>query len=197
MESIFKTTDLTVDELLDNEVGESTEPLVVEMKNAHRLERIRASMKASASLVLVASPVARILRRDWNLVSAKLFLNCLDSEYAKLVREDAAEMTWQMSDLLDMAKTIPLTGVDQSWMRPRQLNLQIVHPIAAQWLRAFTRYDQAYTILINAQKSGRITPKRRWAYTFPCQMAYMGFKARAMKLPLKSTAELLEEAGLQ
>ncbi|WP_234265109.1 hypothetical protein [Hydrogenophaga sp. NFH-34] len=196
MEAIINHNDLSVDRVLDNELETSTEPLVVELKNGHRLQRIRASMSAAASIQFATSPIARILRRDWNIVSAKLFLNCLDPDWAKLVREDAAEMTWQMSDLLDIVKSLPVGQIEHAWMRPRKINLQIVHPICAQWLRAFTKYDQAYTILINAQKSGRMQPKQRWALTLPSQMAYMGFKARAMKLPLKSTTELLEEAGL-
>lgn len=193
--TIINTTSLNVDTDLDRELEDSNEPLVVELKCSHRIEKIRTSLTASATVTFSTSPVARILRRDWNLVSAKMFLNCLDEEYAKLVQDDADELAWQTNDLLDMVKSLPIGNMEMAWMRPRQLNLQIVHPLAAQWLRAFVKYDKAFAILINAEKAQRITRAKRWQLTFPTQMAYMGFKARAMKLPLKSTSELLEEAG--
>jgi hypothetical protein len=50
--------------------------------------------------------------------------------------------------------------------------------------------------MINAEKSGVITRKHRWAMLGPTQMAYMGFKASAMNLPLRAAKDLLEEIGL-
>ena len=189
-------TSLSVDSFLDEEVEGFHEPLILSLKNGNLMDTLRTSLRAEATVTYQTSPVARIVRRDWNIVSAKLFVSALDHDYAKKIRADVSDMTWQMQDVLDVARTLPIPDLDTSWMRPRELRLQIVHPLAAQWLRAFTLLDQAYAILINAELDERITPEMRWQIIAPAQMAYMGFKATAMRLPLKSTAELLEEAGI-
>lgn len=187
---------LTVDPVLDSELAQSTEPLVVTLKNSDRLDSLRVNLRATTSVVFTASPVARILRRDWNLVCAKLFLNALDPEYAKKIQENVIELSWQTQDLSETVGAMPFGELDLSWMRPRKLELQIIHPLAGRWLHAFQRYDEAFSILINAQKAGKLTPKQRWSLTSSCQLSYIGFKAIAMKLPLKTATELLEQESM-
>lgn len=187
---------LSVDQTLNHELDSATEPLIVTLKNSQRIDALRVNLRARTSVVFNSSPIARIMRRDWNIVSAKLFLNALDRGCAEKIRENVVEFAWQTQDLLETVRSMPLGELDTSWMRPRLLDVQIIHPFAGQWLRAFQRYDEAYAILINAQKTGRLTPKQRWALTAPCQLAYIGFKATAMNLQLKTAVELLEEHAI-
>lgn len=190
-------THLAVGPTLDEQIEMSSDPLVVQMKNSDRLERIRASMTARADLIFHTSPVSRVMRRDWNIVSAKLFLNALDERLRQRIADDLVELVWQSTDLLESLQTnIRLDKQDMIWMRPRKIELQVVHPLAAQWLRCMRTIDSCYLIMINAEKSGIITRKHRWAMMGPTQMAYMGFKSSAMNLPLKAAKDLLEEAGM-
>lgn len=191
-----EATRLDVDPTLDREIDSSTDPVVVQMKNNDRLERIRTTLRARASIIFSTAPVSRVIRRDWNIVSAKLFLNAIDDRLRTRIANDLTELHWQANDLLDALKSIPRPKDEAMWMRPRLVEVQVVHPLAAQWLRSMRTIDECYLIMINAEKAGVITRKHRWAMVAPTQLAYMGFKASAMNLPLKSTAELLEEAGL-
>jgi len=192
---ISSPNNLSVDPWLDDEIDHSDEPLVVQLKNANRLERLRTTLRVNTTITMLTSPLARILRRDWNLVSAKLFVNALDKDYEQLIRQEVSELAWQAADLHDLASALPVSQTEAAWMRPRTLHIQIVHPITAQWLRAFVVYDRAFAKLINAEKAGRMTKQQRLAMIRPCQLSYMGFKAIAMKMCLKSTEELLAEAG--
>lgn len=187
---------LNADEALDTELESSLDPLVVRMKNEHRLTKLRASLRADANIVMRTSPLARVMRRDWNIVSAKLFLNALDPTYQAQIRRDLDELHWQVDDLWDQVKHLPTEGFDTNWMLPRQLSLQVVHPLTASWLRAFRRFDECFGTLLVAEKGALITRRQRFAFLAPVQLAYFSFKATAMNLPLKTTDELLNEAGI-
>lgn len=193
---VLPTTNLDIDPTLDQAIDSSDDPLVVQLKNTERLSKIRADFRASAKLIFNTSPVSRVMRRDWNIVSAKLFLNALDPRIKQRIASDLTELHWQSNDLLEGLQSLPMSKVEPMWMRPRKIELQVVHPLAAQWLRCMRTIDECYLIMINAEKSGVITRKHRWAMLAPTQMAYMGFKASAMNLPLKDARQLLEEAGL-
>lgn len=184
---------LQVDPVLDEQIDSSSDPLVVELKNENRLDNLRTNMRVSTSLQFNTSPMSRVMRRDWNLVSAKLFLNTLDREKCAVIKEDLIEFTWQCNALLETLQAIPMASVDPFYLHPRRLDIQIVHPLAAGWLRAMRTLDECYVIMINAEKSGRISRKQRWALATPCQLSYMGFKSSAMDRPLSQTTQLIED----
>lgn len=187
---------LDTDAALDDELEHSVDPLVVRMKNEHRLTNLRASLRAEATIMMKTSPISRVMRRDWNIVSAKLFLNALEPAYQSQIKRDLDELHWQVDDLWDQVKHLPSSGIDSSWMVPRQLTLQVVHPLTASWLRGFRKFDDCFSALLVAEKGTLITRRQRFAFLAPVQLAYFSFKATAMKLPLKTTDELLTEAGL-
>lgn len=187
---------LDTDAALDDELEHSVDPLVVRMKNEHRLTNLRASLRAEATIMMKTSPISRVMRRDWNIVSAKLFLNALEPAYQSQIKRDLDELHWQVDDLWDQVKHLPSSGIDSAWMVPRQLTLQVVHPLTASWLRGFRKFDDCFSALLLAEKGTLITRRQRFAFLAPVQLAYFSFKATAMKLPLKTTDELLSEAGL-
>lgn len=181
---------------LDAQLDQSNDPLIVQMKNENRIANLRASLRASVTITMQTSPLSRVMRRDWNIVSAKLFLNAIDQSYQQQIKHDLDELHWQSDDLLEQLQLFPAEKLDSSWMVPRQLNLQVVHPLTASWLRAFRKFDKSIAILINAERAELITRRQRFSFLAPVQLAYFSFKATAMKLPLKTTDELLSEAGL-
>lgn len=196
------TEDTPVPEILDTEaeldaqLDQSNDPLIVQMKNENRIANLRASLRASVTITMQTSPLSRVMRRDWNIVSAKLFLNAIDQAYQQQIKHDLDELHWQTDDLLEQLQLFPAEKLDASWMVPRQLSLQVVHPLTASWLRAFRKFDKSIAILINAERAELITRRQRFSFLAPVQLAYFSFKATAMKLPLKTTDELLSDAGL-
>ncbi len=187
---------LNADDELDMELERTVDPVIVQMKNEDRIAKLRAKLRAESTITMRTSPISRVLRRDWNIVSAKLFLNSIDADYQQQIRRDLDELHWQVDDLLEQLKVMPIGKLDTSWMVPRQLDVKVIHPLTASWLRAFRNFDRCFEILINAERSQLITRKQRFAFSAPVQLAYFSFKATAMKLPLKTTDELLSEAGI-
>lgn len=175
---------------LDDEDG----AIAVALKNTHRIQQINTRISAFKDVTMWTSPMARLMRRDWNILSAKLYINAKDSEYASRIKEDLAEMAWVISDLADQVRIMPLLEVSTSWLRPRKMSVQIIHPMTASWLRCMIELDETFMRLICAEKAELIQRKRRHQLMLPCQLAYMGFKATSMKIPLKSSDELMEGA---
>lgn len=143
---------------------------------------IRARMRAREKIIFEASPVARIIRRDWNFVSTKLYINALDREYRMLIDDDANELCWQVEDALEDTLRMPFERVDTKWMRPRNIELEIIHPIAAKWLRAMINLDKMYALLVSAEKRGLITRRKRHGFILPSLVAYVAFKSTATKM---------------
>lgn len=165
--------------------------LLVEPKNAMRIEEINMRMSAHREVTMRASPMARVMRRDWNILSAKLYVNARDARYARRIKDDLSEMAWVISDIAEQVRTMPFREADATWLRPRKMHLQIIHPMTASWLRAMVEMDEAFSTLICAERAGLIDRKRRHQLLLPSQLAYMGFKATAMKIQLRTAEELM------
>lgn len=153
------------------------------LKNADRMAELRTPLRATITVAFDASPIARVMRRDWNLVSAKLYIHALNKAYRDQIEEDAMEMNWQIDDTYDDVSTMPWFGkIDKAWLHTREMQIDVVHPIAATWLRSMVKMDEIYASLICAEKSGLITLKKRRAIVLPCQISYLAFKATALKM---------------
>lgn len=167
------------------------------MKNADRLEDIAARMSVdSQQTVFQTSSVSRVIRRDWNIVCAKMFVFGLKRDYRKKIEEDLNELHWQVADLAEVTDIGLFSEQDASWLSPVTVSLRIVCPQGASWLRAMHAWDNSDAKLITAVKAGLITKEKRFAMMAAVQMAYVGFKGTAMRKPLKTSSEMLEEAQL-
>lgn len=180
---------------VDTSNEEDPNGAMVTLKNADRLNALRTRMRASVDVTFEASPVARVMRRDWNLVSRKLYMNARDHLYYKKIESDLVEMCWQMDDVADQIRAMPYQRLDRSWLRPRRMRVDIVHPMTAAWLRSMVKLDEVFALLVCAEKSGMITRRKRQAIMLPCQLAYMVFKATSMKLEFKFEDEMLIESN--
>lgn len=178
------TQNLTVDALLDEDF--------VELKNGDRMARLRPRMSTCVALTFKAGPISRIMRRDWNIVSTKLYYNALSHVLCKQIESDMDEFGWQVSDTADQVNAMPFHRLEESWLRPRNMQIEVVHPITAAWLRAMNVFDGVYAKLICAEKAGMITRSKRLSLMIPCHLSYMAFKCTAMDIRLKSTDELLD-----
>ncbi|ABM59448.1 hypothetical protein Veis_3733 [Verminephrobacter eiseniae EF01-2] len=183
-------------DVCDSSIEDAIAEACVELKNEHRMNALRTRMRAHVDVTFQASPVARVMRRDWNIVSSKLYVNALAQDYRQRIESDMIEMTWQMDDTADQVRAMPFEKLDTSWLHPRRMQVQVVHPITAAWLRSMVAMDEMYAKLICAEKAGMITLRKRHALLLPCQLSYMAFKATAMKMQLRCTDELLIQANL-
>lgn len=175
---------LTVDPLLDEDF--------VELKNGERMARLRPRMSTCVALTFKAGPISRIMRRDWNILSTKLYYNVRSPVLYQQIESDMVEFGWQVSDTADQVNAMPFHKLEESWLRPRRMQVEVVHPITAAWLRAMNVFDGVYAKLICAEKAGMITRSKRLSLMIPCHLSYMAFKCTAMDIRLKSTDELLD-----
>lgn len=185
---------LSLDNLMD--AADNGDSDLIALKNDHRIQTLRTRQRAFVDVTFEASPVARVMRRDWNILSAKLYINSLSPAYREKIEEDAVEMAWLVNDTADQVRTMPFQHLERSWLRPRRMHVQVVHPILATWLRCMRTLDEVYALLICAEKTGLITARQRHAIVLPSQLAYLAFKCTAMRIPLKTTDELLVDASL-
>ena len=165
----------------------------VEMKNSDRMQSLRARMRAHVDTTFQTGPMARVMRRDWNIVSAKLYVHAIDPAYRKRIEDDIVEMCWQVDDTADEVRAMPFQRLDRSWLHPRRMQLEVVHPLTARWLRAMMTMDELFALLVSAEKAGMITRRKRHAILLPCQVTYLAFKATAMKMSFSSGDALLSD----
>lgn len=139
-------------------------------------------MRAHQQVTFEASPIARIIRRDWNFVSIKLYIHAFDPEYSKIINDDIIDFAWQVDDAYDDISRMPFQKVDATWMRPRSMSLEIVHPITARWFKTMIKLDKIYSALVSAEKAGLISKRKRHAFILPSLIAYTNFKSTATKI---------------
>jgi hypothetical protein len=187
---------LSIDDCLLNAASDDGDSDLVDLKNDHRIEHLRARQRAYVDVTFEASPIARVMRRDWNILSVKLYINALSPAYRERIEADMTEMATQVHETATDVRVMPFGHLERSWLRPRRMNLQVVHPVTAAWLRSMRTLDEIYAILICAEKTGLISARKRQAIMLPCHLSYLAFKCTAMKIQLKTSDELLTAENL-
>ena len=187
---------LSIDDCLLNAASDDGDSDLVALKNDHRIKALRARQRAYVDTTFEASPVARVIRRDWNILSVKLYINALSPAYKDRIAADMTEMAKQVHETAEDVRAMPFGHLERSWLRPRRMNLEVVHPITAMWWRSMLTLDEIYAILICAEKTGLISARKRQAIMLPCHLSYLAFKCTAMKIQLKTSDELLTAENL-
>ena len=172
-------------------------PMEGVLKNQNRINEIECRLSIeNINPIFVSGAVYRCVRRDWNIVSAKLFVNCLKREKRALIESDLADLHWAIGDLGNITSLPPFVDANTEWLQTHQLTLRLVHPFCASWLRAMVAWDLSIARLIASEKKGLISTSKRREIVRPATMAYMGFKARAMGAITKSSSQLITEARM-
>lgn len=182
---------LSVDDVLTPDPQAEQDDALVRLKNSERMDAFKPKMRAYSEVTFDASPIARVMRRDWNILSINIYIHARDYRERGKIESDLVEMCWQVDDTADQVRSMPFAHLDRQWLSPRRMRVQIVHPIAARLLRSLMTLDEAYRLLICAEKAQMISMKKRHAILLPCQLSYMTFKATAMKMQFRTTDELL------
>lgn len=184
---------LSVDDVATPDPQAQQEDDLVDLKNSERMAALRPRMRAFSEVTFDAAPIARVMRRDWNILSINLYKNSRDEREHKKIYSDLVELSWQVDDTADQVRAMPFAHLDRQWLRPRRMQVQIVHPIAAGLLRSMMTLDEVYRLLICAERVQMISRKKRHSLLLPCQLSYMTFKATAMRIAFRSTDELLRD----
>lgn len=167
------------------------------MKNMDRLEDIATRMAAENNeIVFQTASISRTIRRDWNIVCAKMFVFGLKREYRKKIEEDLNEFHWQVNDLAESTSLGVFADQNTSWLKPVTVTLRIVCPLGASWMRAMQSWDNSDAKLMTAVKANLISKEKRFAIMAATHMAYGGFKGTAMRKPMRSATEMLEDQNL-
>lgn len=173
--------------------SENIDPALLHLKNANRIDEIRCEMGISyRQEIFITNPIARTMRRDWNIVSAKMYVFGLDAQYKGQIKDDLDELHDQVEALLKIVSIDTFSDVDTSWLMQLPLQIKVISPLSWSWLGALKTWDICTARLLTAERLGFIDRKQRMKMLHPVSVAYLGFKSRAMKSNTKSSSEMVE-----
>lgn len=160
----------------------SVSPLAPSQPNAlGRIANAGVSLQAKRAVTFKCSPIARVMRRDWSLVSYRVMRAVQRPEFARKLQESLKEMQVQVNDL-EAQVAIPLfQELPTEWLTPIPMEFPIIHRHMAHMLRCFEQVDHSYALLLSATREGLITRKRQWQLFAPIIYVYCSFKAAAMQ----------------
>jgi len=149
------------------------------VRDTERIERICAPIEARVRLVLRTASLCRSVRKDFNIVTAKMFL----ARGAKV-----AALSFTLRELERACVEAELAadafrahyGVE---FPPQAFELRIVSPFANRYVRSITRLDAANGLLIAAETRGAIERRVRHKIVRPCLALLFALKRIALDLP--------------
>lgn len=159
------------------------------VKNQSRIDEVRARMATSEDAIITTSTMSRIIRKDWNIVTTKLYISCLKSPLRGKIQESLAELHWEVEDLSSNPAVTMFQNLDSSWLQEIPFSLKIVSPEAASWFRAIKTIDRCIAKMMTAERAGLLEKKQRLAALAGVNMAYTAFKYMAMDKPIPQKAE--------
>ncbi|WP_143450326.1 hypothetical protein [Janthinobacterium sp. BJB446] len=164
------------------------------LKNVDKIECIRTRMDSRMTVSLYSWQASREIRRDFNLLSCKIFTRGQDKRFLAQVRELLLEMVTEGEFL----KADALPFFDGALPEPMHFPLRIVCPEAGLLLRAFQDADKPIAYLNLAASSGKLDRIAANDMAFPFLAAYRNLKMFLLGINTsKETAQALgEQAGI-
>lgn len=151
-----------------------------------RLFNIPSGLLAYRDIDLRCAPMARMLRRDWSVVSAHLHYTIRHGDFKQRLDLALDELQVQADDLMAQMSIPFLLKLDSSWLNPVTMRFPIVNRQMKRCLKIIEQVDQSYATLITATREGIITRQRQSEMIAPVHFVYANFKAIAMRKPLKT-----------
>ena len=156
------------------------EPAVVRaVRDAERIERIRTAVEARTRIVLYTAPLCRIVRKDYNIVTTKMFLargekvRALSAALREVERSCVEAELFVERYRADYGVTFP----------PQTFDLRVVSPFAHRYLRAIGRLDPVNLLLLQAETRGALLRRERMEIVRPCLKLLFEVKRIALDLP--------------
>ena len=156
------------------------------MRDADRIERILAPTEARIRLTLYTAPLCRTIRKDYNIVTTKMYLardhktlllskTLRELERAAVEAELASER-YRSADYADIK------------FAPSIFDVRVVSPFANRYQRSIARIDAVNHLLMLAETKGLMTRKERQDMLNPAIALLYELKRIALDLPKSSSS---------
>lgn len=165
--------------------GDNQRPI----KNQRRIDEVRARMVVDSKITILTSTMSRIMRKDWNIVSTKMYVHTLNPQIKVRVNDALSELNWEVADLNESAEFSLFKNLDHTWLAPEHFLVKILSPESASWLRAVQSIDLCIAKMLTAEKQGLIVKKQRLDALAGVNLAYTAFKYSAMNMAIPQRVE--------
>ncbi len=152
---------------------------VTPIRDTGRIERISTPVEARVRLVLRTASLCRTVRKDFNIVTAKLFLARGAKVCALSITLRELERACVQAELAAEAFRADY-GVE---FPPQTFQVRIVSPFANRYARSIMRLDAVNGLLIAAETRGAIERRVRRKIVRPCLALLFEVKRIALDLP--------------
>jgi hypothetical protein len=161
-----------------------------ELKNQARLDRITvAEVKILHSTDMKTSYAFKMMRKDWNLLTCKMFWLCKYAIDRQIQLAEALnELDHQIDEVIQGPDFSMFWGLDSSWLAPITFEFQIINPYAAQLFRAIQKIDYMMALIFSAEREGLIDRQQRIRIIAGVVFAYIALK-RQLIPAMDETAE--------
>lgn len=153
----------------------------IDLKHQNRIDEIDCRTRAISLIKLKTTYASQILRKDWNIVTAKMFILCIQRKDEDIKR-DLDELKWQAQNLAEGNDLALFKNIDTDWLNKLDFKLTIIHPTGAAWLRHILSIDNSVAILYAAQRIGLIDRYHRQRILTGVSMANGALKQSATKI---------------
>lgn len=149
------------------------------MRDIERIERIHTPTEARIQATLYTAPLCRVVRKDFNIVTTKMFLarsqKTLDLSMALRELERASIEAELASEPHDNHYDVALP--------PVAFDVRIVSPFANRYWRCISRLDAVNYLLLRAETKAALRRKQRMEIVRPCLTLLHEVKRIALDLP--------------
>jgi hypothetical protein len=167
------------------------------LKNVDKIGALNTNIDSQVVARFLSWQVSREVRRDYHLVTSKLFKRSRDKVFRAQAKSLLVEMVVQGEFLKESALEYPAPPSDL--VVPMEVPLRVVSPEAGLLYRAFSEADAPIAALNHASKTDVISKEHMEQLVKPFLDAYKDFKSFVMgqqQLSTKTAAELGAEGGI-
>lgn len=163
------------------------------LKHVARIEDIHTPLEARVEIPFRRWECSRVVRRDFNLITTKMFLLCKQAPRRSQINDFLTEMILQSEYLVGETQQYPLSYDLAISMVP----LRIISREATCLLTTFQTVDSVMAKLYCAEIDGHLTETARGAMTQQFFEAYSYLKACVlMRTSDKTASELGRDRGI-
>lgn len=164
------------------------------IKNTARIERIESRMEKRLTVQVFSWQISRVIRRDFNLLSAKMYMRGQDKKQKAQISELLLELSLQSASL----KAESTNFSDDPNPTIRELPIRIVSPESAMLYQALKEADKVYARLGFAYREHQITERSFNERCHSFESAYSDLKRYIIGIATsnKTAAEIGQEKGI-
>ena len=151
------------------------------LNNQNRIDELRSRIRLVQSFSIKTTFVSRVLRKDWNILTVKMFILEIQRK-AEESHAALAELVWQANDLATGSDLAQFRQTDTSWLAPINFTVTMVSPSGSTLLRALQSIDNSVAILFGAQRDGLIDKLQRRRILAGVSMALNEIKSQVTKI---------------